>query len=86
MKPLDLPLPVAHTNHYAEGAGCMKNDNGLSKDVVDIYVKPLALGVYYRLFQSSKVKSPYELSREKTNNVVSEQIRHKSGCTVTEAG
>ena len=27
----------------------------------------------------------YEPSREKTNNVVSEQVRHKSGCTVTEA-
>ena len=25
-------------------------------------------------------------SHEKTNIVVSEQVRHKSGCTVTEAG
>ena len=28
----------------------------------------------------------YEPSRGKTNNVVSDQVRHKSGCTVTEAG
>ena len=28
----------------------------------------------------------FEPSREKTNNVVSEQVRHKSGCTITEAG
>ena len=28
----------------------------------------------------------YEPPRGKTNNVVSEQVRHKSGCTVTEAG
>ena len=27
-----------------------------------------------------------EPSREKTNNVVSDEVRHKSGCTVTEAG
>ena len=27
-----------------------------------------------------------EPPRGKTNNVVSEQVRHKSGCTVTEAG
>ena len=27
-----------------------------------------------------------ERSGEKTNNVVSEQVRYKSGCTVTEAG
>ena len=30
--------------------------------------------------------SLYEPSGEKTNNVVSEQVRHKSGYTVTEAG
>ena len=28
----------------------------------------------------------YEPSRGKTNNVVSEQVRHKPGCTSTEAG
>ena len=28
----------------------------------------------------------YEPPRGKTYNVVSEQVRHKSGCTVTEAG
>ena len=28
----------------------------------------------------------YEPPRGKTNNVVSEQVRQKSGCTVTEAG
>ena len=28
----------------------------------------------------------YEPSRGKTNNVVSEQVQHKSGCIVTEAG
>ena len=28
----------------------------------------------------------YEPPRGKTNNVVSEQVRHKSGCTVTENG
>ena len=28
----------------------------------------------------------YEPPRGKTNNVVSEKVRHKSGCTVTEAG
>ena len=28
----------------------------------------------------------YEPPHEKTNNVVSEQVQHKSGCTVTEAG
>ena len=28
----------------------------------------------------------YEPSRGKTNNVVSEQVRHKPGCTVTEDG
>ena len=28
----------------------------------------------------------YEPSHGRTNNVVSEQVRHKSGCTVTEAG
>ena len=27
-----------------------------------------------------------EPSHEKINNVVSEQVRHKSGCTITEAG
>ena len=27
-----------------------------------------------------------EPSREKTNNVVSDQVRHNSGCTGTEAG
>ena len=26
----------------------------------------------------------FEPSHEKTNNVVSDQVRHKSGCTVTE--
>ena len=30
------------------------------------------------------VKLIYEPPRGKTNNVVSEQVRHKSGCTVTE--
>ena len=28
----------------------------------------------------------YEPSREKTNSMVSEQVQHKSGCTVTEDG
>ena len=28
----------------------------------------------------------YEPSRGKTNNVVSEQVRHKPACTATEAG
>ena len=28
----------------------------------------------------------FEPSRERTNNVVSERVRHKSGCTVTETG
>ena len=28
----------------------------------------------------------YEPSRENTNNVVSVQVQHKSGCTVTEDG
>ena len=28
----------------------------------------------------------FEPPRGKTNNLVSEQVRHKSGCTVTEAG
>ena len=28
----------------------------------------------------------YELPRGKTNNVVSEQVRHKPACTITEAG
>ena len=32
------------------------------------------------------IVTKYELSREKINNVVSEQVQHKSGCTVTEAG
>ena len=30
--------------------------------------------------------SRYDPPRGKTNNVVSEQVRHKSGCTITEAG
>ena len=30
--------------------------------------------------------SKYEPPRGKTNNVVCEQVRHKSGCAVTEAG
>ena len=28
----------------------------------------------------------FEPMHEKTNNAVSKQVRHKSGCTVTEAG
>ena len=28
----------------------------------------------------------YELPHEKTNNVVSEQVRHKPSCTITEDG
>ena len=31
------------------------------------------------------IQTIYEPSCEKTNNVVSEQVGHKSGCTVTEA-
>ena len=47
------------------------------------------------MFQSQNAKpvrsnANYSLyirpSRGRTNNVVSEQVRHKSGCTVTEAG
>ena len=29
---------------------------------------------------------PFDPSSEKSNNVVSELVRHKSGCTVTEDG
>ena len=39
---------------------------------------------HYSSFADSR--RPFELPRRKTNNVVSEQVRHKSGCTVTEAG
>ena len=34
----------------------------------------------------ARITDYFELPRGKTNNVVSEQVRHKSGCTVTEAG
>ena len=36
--------------------------------------------------QGSRSIELSELSHEKTNHVVSEQVRHKSGCTITEAG
>ena len=33
-----------------------------------------------------RVMKTYEPPRRKTNNVVSEQVRHKPACTSTEAG
>ena len=38
------------------------------------------------LFLSDLDHATNEPPRGKTNNVVSEQVLHKSGCTVTEAG
>ena len=38
------------------------------------------------LGHTSSTGTIIEPLREKTNNVVSEQARHKSGCTVTEVG
>ena len=34
----------------------------------------------------ARITDYFEQPRGKTNNVVSEQVRHRSGCTVTEAG
>ena len=38
------------------------------------------------IFRRISFDEIYEPPRGKTNNVVSEQVWHKSGCTVTEAG
>ena len=38
------------------------------------------------LVNKVRAHQAYEPSRGKTNNVVSEQVRHKPGCTNTEAG
>ena len=38
------------------------------------------------LISGHKGRKTYEPSRGKTNNVVSEQVRHKPTCTSTEAG
>ena len=38
-----------------------------------------------KLITQTRDQSLYEPPRGKTNNVVSEQVQHKSGCTVTEA-
>ena len=40
--------------------------------------------IYWK--SDGKVIHVYQLSREKTNNVVSEQVRHKPVCAVTETG
>ena len=37
------------------------------------------------IIEASNHYQIYEPPHGKTNNVVSEQVRHKSGCTVTEA-
>ena len=39
-----------------------------------------------RLVSMTEHKTIFEPPRGKTNNVVSEQVRHKPACTVTEAG
>ena len=36
--------------------------------------------------KTTYISTTNDPSREKTNNVVSEQVRHKSDCTVTEDG
>ena len=41
--------------------------------------------IYDRLSSNSYI-SPYEPPRGKTNNVVSEQVRHKPACIAIEAG
>ena len=38
------------------------------------------------LLSNPYITQTFEPSHEKTNNVVSDQVRHKSGCTVKEAG
>ena len=42
----------------------------------------IAFGIVLTIFVNLINEPP----RGKTNNVVSDQVRHKSGCTVTEAG
>ena len=52
-----------------------------------VALKPINRDHQLNLSQSCLPLLPiYEPPRGKTNNVVSEQVRHKSGCTSTEAG
>ena len=62
-------------NEYAEIQSNLKTFN---------YTSPRALVITF-IEVISNLKT-FEPPRRKTNNVVSEQVRHRPACTVTEAG